>query len=145
MSQIAPFNALNELHRELSRVFNDRQSADNSSIFSSATWAPQVDIKESEECFTVLADVPGVNPDDVEVTLHNGLLTIKGEKRSDSESEDGAFKRVERVRGSFFRQFTLPDSVNDDAIQARSSNGVLEIIIPKSAKAKPLNIEVKAH
>ena len=144
MSQISPFNALNEIHRELSRVFDNRHAYALEPIaYSPANWSPQVDIKETDTEFTVSADLPGVTPEEVDVTLHNGILTIKGERSSEKNTEKDGYKRRERIRGSFFRQFTLPESTNEDAIKAKSVNGVLEITIPKAEKPKPLSITVE--
>ncbi len=144
MSQISPFNALNEIHRELSRVFDNRRAYTLEPIaYSTANWSPQVDIKETDTEFTVSADLPGVTPEEVDVTLHNGILTIKGERSSDKDTEKDGYKRRERIRGSFFRQFTLPESTNEDAIKAKSVNGVLVITIPKAEKPKPLSITVE--
>lgn len=141
MNNLTPFHALNELHRELSRVFDE--PARESSSYLAAGWAPQVDINESDSAFTVTADVPGVNPENVEVTLHNGVLTIKGERTDDKTEETGAFRRRERVRGSFFRQFSLPQQTDENGIKANANNGVLEITIPKAERPKPLSIQVQ--
>ena len=144
MRQLTPFSSLNDIHHELNRVFDNRSGPGREpAAYTAVNWSPQVDIKEDENEFTVYADVPGVDPKDVDVTLHNSVLTIKGERASDTESEDNNFKRRERVRGSFFRQFTLPTLTDEDAIRAKAVNGVLEIVIPKTAKPKPVSITVK--
>ncbi len=142
MRQLTPFNPVNGLHNELSRVFNNRYWLAREPVAYTATNGTlQVDIKEDEKEFTVLADVPGIDPKDVEVSLHNNVLTIKGGRSSESEPED--FKRRERIRGSFFRQFTLPASTDESAIRAKAVNGVLEIVIPKTAKPAPVSITVE--
>lgn len=133
-----PYNALNELYRELSRVFDTREPA----AMSANHWTPHVDITESETAYNVVADLPGVKPEEVEVSLHNNVLTIRGERDTDETSEDGEYKRRERFRGTFFRQFTLPEQTDEDAISAKANHGVLEIEIPKGTKAKPVNIKV---
>ncbi len=146
MNQLSPFSALNELHKELSRVFDSRHGFIREPVaYVSSNWTPQVDIKESDTEFTVMADLPGVPPEDVDITLHNGVLTIKGERSSDTEKEKNNYKRRERIHGSFFRQFTLPESTDEDAIEAKAVHGVIEITIPKAAKPKPLNITVKGE
>ena len=146
MSQASSFNALNELHKELGRVFDNRHGFIREPIaYAGSNWTPQVDIKESGTDFTVLADIPGVSPEDVDITLHNGVLTIKGERSIETEEEKNNYKRRERIRGSFFRQFTLPDSTDEDAIEAKAVNGVIEITIPKAEKPKPLNITVQGE
>ena len=138
MNQISPFTALNELHRELSRVF-DREPVLNG---NASAWAPHVDITESENHFTVVADIPGVKPEEVEITLHNNVLTIRGERNSEIRREKESFKRRERFHGTFSRQFTLPELTDDTAISAKANHGVLEVTIPKARKAKPISITV---
>jgi len=146
MRQLTPLRSISDIHNELNRVFDNRYGLTNEPASHTASnWSPQVDIKEDEKEFTVLADVPGVDPKNVDVTLHNSVLTIKGERASDTESEENNFKRRERIRGSFFRQFTLPVSTDEDAIRAKAVNGVLEIVIPKSAKPKPVSITVEGE
>jgi|TARA_B100001971_G_C17973911_1_gene423836 HSP20 family protein len=110
--------------------------------YETANWTPRVDIREDDMAFTVSADLPGVNPDEVKVTLHNGVLTIKGEKSSEKETEKAGYRRCERTHGSFFRQFTLPESTSEGSVKAKAVNGVLEICIPKAEKPKPLSITV---
>lgn len=145
MNQLRPFNALNELHRELSRVFDSPFLREPVSYVSESGWTPHVDITESEDAFTVIADIPGVNPDEVEVTLHNNVLTIRGERDAEISRDKGTYKRRERIRGSFYRQFTLPESTDEAAISARANHGVLEVTIPKAPKAKPVSITVKGE
>ncbi len=141
MNQLRSFNSLNNLHRELSRVFDSRypfeplQTTENN-------WQPQVDITETENAYKVHAENPGVSPQDVDVTLHNGILTVKGEKTTSREHEQGKTKHRERTYGSFSRQFTLPETTDEDGVKAKAVNGVLEIEIPKVQARKPLNINV---
>ena len=143
MNQLTPFRSINGLHNELSRVFDHRYGLAREPVEdSSANWTPQVDIREDEKQFTVIADVPGVDPKNVEVTLHKSVLTIKGERSTENEAQTKEFKRRERIRGSFFRQFTLPTTTNEGAIRAKAVNGVLEIVIPKAQRPTPVNIAV---
>lgn len=138
MNQLRPFNALNELHRELSNMFDlpatTQAGYDN--------WSPRVDITESENTFTVVADLPGVKPEDVEVSLHNNVLTIRGERESEQSDESGNVRRRERFQGTFLRQFTLPEHVDEDGIAAKANNGVLTISIPKAKRSKQVSITV---
>lgn len=108
------------------------------------SWAPSVDVREDQDGFTVQADLPGVEPKDIQVTADDGTLTIRGERRLDKKEAVKGFQRLERVEGSFLRRFTLPDNVKAEEIKARHTNGVLEIVIPKQAAAQPrrVNIEV---
>ena len=110
---------------------------------SAADWVPAVDIKEEDTRFVIHADVPGVDPDDIEVRMEDGVLTIKGERQSEDKEEREGYKRIERVRGSFFRRFSLPDTADAEGITAKAKNGVLEIIIPKHEKVQPRRIEVQ--
>ena len=144
MSQLiySPLGALNQLHRELARVFNEETRYEPTS-YEATNWTPQVDIREDDTKFQVSVDVPGVPAEDVEITLERNVLTIKGRRTTQSESEANGFKRRERVSGSFFRQFTLPDTADESAITARVNDGVLNIDIPKGQQAKPRTISVQ--
>ncbi len=93
-------------------------------------WIPSVDVHEE-------ADLPGVSPDDIEITADAGVLTIKGERKANVPHADGNYQRVERVAGNFVRRFTLPESAQTDAIKATHTNGVLELFIPKQVKPRP--------
>lgn len=146
MSQLiySPFGALNELHRELNNMFDDRySSSEQPGAYESGNWVPQVDIKEDNNGFTVIADLPGVDPREVEVTLDRNVLTIKGQRDTVSDSEQGGFKRRERISGTFIRQFTLPQTADSESIKAKAANGVLEITIPKTKKEQPVSISVE--
>ena len=109
-----------------------------------AAWTPRVDVKEEENRFVIHADVPGVDPKDIEITLEDGVLTLKGERKSETQSEQDGWTRVERVAGSFSRRFTLPETVDAEGVAAKGEHGVLEIVIPKQAKLQPKRITVKA-
>lgn len=109
---------------------------------STAAWTPAVDIKEEQGKLVVTADVPGVDPAEIELTVEDGYLTIKGERIEESAEEREGFKRIERSRGTFLRRLVLPDSVDIENISAKGKNGVLEISIPKQESKKALKIEV---
>jgi len=117
----------------------DRSSRDNH-----RTWVPAVDIFEEKDRFVVRADLPGVNPDDIEVNMENGVLTVSGERNNEERSEFQGVSRIERVSGRFLRRFTLPETADADAIKARCQNGILEISIPKQAVVQPRRIAVEA-
>jgi HSP20 family protein len=106
-------------------------------------WTPAVDIKEEKNAYIIHADIPGVDPKDIEVQMENGVLTVKGERESEKKEEREGYKRIERSKGSFFRSFSLPDSVDGDKISAKSKNGVLEVTIPKTTKngSKKITVE----
>lgn len=110
--------------------------------FFEESWAPAIDLKESKKGYVVHADIPGVDPKDIDVTLENGILTIRGSRKEEHHDEGEDFHRVERFSGSFARQISLPDAA-DDGVEARMNKGVLEIQIPKSEKAVARKIEIK--
>jgi HSP20 family protein len=111
---------------------------------SNRNWVPAVDIFEETERFVVRADVPGVNPADIEVNMDNGVLSVAGERLSEDRSEVDGVSRFERVSGRFQRRITLPETADADGIKAKSSNGILEISIPKHAAVQARRITVEA-
>ncbi len=115
---------------------------DQSNVVTSQ-WAPRVDIKEEGARFVILADIPGVDPAQIEIHMEKGILTIKGERKSPDTDENGQFSRVERAHGAFHRRFSLPDSADADGITAVGRLGVLEISIPKKPEVTPRRIQVQ--
>jgi HSP20 family protein len=105
-------------------------------------WTPAVDIIEEQDRYVVKADIPGVDPKDIEITIDNGVLTVKGERHSEKSSDKDGYKRYERTSGTFQRQFTLPDSVDVDGIKASGNHGVLEVVLPKEERQKPKKVTV---
>src|SRR6266403_1037548 len=121
-------------------VGESADSADSASV----SWIPHVDVREEAERFLVVADVPGVEGKDIEVTADKGVLTIRGERNSESKTSADGFERVERATGTFLRRFSLPESADAEAIKARHVNGVLEVSIPKRPQEQPRRISVQA-
>lgn len=144
-----PLNLLDRLQREfnlhnlLDPYAREVEGEDNSNVVTSH-WRPAVDIKEEEDRFVIYADLPGVDPEDIEITMEQGVLTLKGERSEETTKEREGYKRVERVNGSFYRRFSLPDIADAERIEAKGKNGVLEITLPKQEKAKPKRITVKS-
>jgi HSP20 family protein len=103
---------------------------------------PRVDIKEEAERFLILADLPGVDPNAIEVQMDKGILSIKGERQTESVTEGDRYSRIERAHGVFYRRFALPDSANPEGITATGKHGVLEISIPKRPETTPRRIQV---
>ncbi len=136
-----PWNLLNTLQRELYNPEFSHLDSDDSA--ATASWAPSVDISENDKEFILLADIPGVDPDDIEISMEKGVLTIKGERNTENVEEGENYRRVERQSGQFYRRFTLPDSADADKIEAKSEHGVLKITIPKQEVAISRRIEVK--
>lgn len=138
-----PWNSIEQLRREMGRMLEGQSSTEETSNIATSDWVPAVDIKETDKEFIIHADIPGVDPDDIDVHMEDGMLTIKGERESETKENREGYKRVERHRGTFYRRFSLPDTANADKISAKSKNGVLEITIPKQEKAQPRKIQVK--
>ena len=137
-----PWSLVNRLHRQLDQVFN---TAAAPTANASVSWVPRVDVYEEPERFLVLADVPGVESKDIDITADKGVLTIRGERRTQKKANDkNGYERVERTSGTFLRRFTLPDTANTETITAKQTNGVLEISIPKHAQVQPRRIAVEA-
>lgn len=141
-----PWGLLNQRHADIGRMLNARvrRPAEDSDPLAASDWTPAVDIREEEQRYVIHADVPGVKPGDIEVKMDDGVLSIKGKRQSESSEERAGYRRVERVRGSFSRRFSMPDTADADAISARSKDGVLEIVIPKQAKVLPKRIKVES-
>lgn len=118
-------------------------STDDSSVVTSQ-WIPRVDIKEENDRFVLMADLPGIDPEQIEVSMDKGILTIKGERQSENRTETERYSRIERAHGTFHRRFALPDSADPDGITADGRNGVLEITIPKRPETTPRRIQVGA-
>lgn len=142
ITRYEPWGLLTQLQRELERVRNDVAGEGSS---ATAEWAPAVDIKEENDKFVLQADLPGVDPANIDVSTENGVLTIKGEKQTEAKTEKEGYKRVERTYGSFYRRFSLPDTADLEAISAVTRNGVLEVTIPKRESVQPKKISVNVE
>ncbi len=136
-----PFRAVATLQDQVNRLFNDvfERTGEESSL---SAWAPAVDIYETEHELVVKADLPEVDPKDLDIRVENNILTIRGERKFEKKMSEENYLRVERSFGSFARSFTLANTVNPDAIKADYQNGVLTLTIPKREEAKPKQIKV---
>ncbi len=136
-----PWALFDRLHQQLDRAFGLNADSGES---ASVSWIPHVDVREEAERFVVAADVPGVEGKDIEITADKGVLTIRGDRRSEKSASSDGYERVERARGTFLRRFSLPESADAEAIKATHANGVLEISIPKRPQEQPRKITVQA-
>lgn len=132
-------------HQLLSEVSRALDSGTDTSSAATADWVPAVDIAEYADRFVLHADVPGVDPQSIEVTLEKGVLTVSGQRVAAEVGEGVEHRRQERASGRFLRRFVLPDTVDADAVSASGSHGVLQIVIPKRAQAQARKIAVAAH
>ena len=135
-----PWALVSRFHQQLDKALNQ----DTDSFESNVSWIPQVDVREEAERFVVTADLPGVEGKDIEVTAEKGVLTVRGERRSEKKTENDGYTRIERASGTFLRRFTLPETADAEAIKATHVNGVLELSIPKRPQAQPRRISVQA-
>ena len=140
-----PFRELEEVSDRLNRMFArpaaPRTNGKETMIV--ADWTPSVDISETDGEYLIKAELPEVKKDDVKVTLEDGILVIQGERRREKDDKTTKYHRVERSYGSFVRSFSLPDQVDENGVKAEYKDGMLNLRIPKSEKAKPRAIEVK--
>ena len=141
-----PFRDLATPHDRVDRLFEDSLRGLRGSQWEEAlegtAWAPAVDILEKDNEVVLRADLPGLDPKDVEIQVQNGTLTLRGERKFESDVKEDNFRRVERVHGSFVRSFSLPQSVDPEKVEAEYKNGVLEVKLPKRPEAKPKQIKV---
>ena len=138
------WNRPNAFPRLVDRFFEDFMNtptydADEDSV----VWTPRVDVKESKDAYDVMADLPGLDKNDISISLHDNVLTLKGERKSEEKKENETSYYAERTYGSFSRSFQLPTKVDSDKINAEYKNGVLHLSIPKVEEAKPRNIQIK--
>lgn len=134
----------NHLQNEMRNVFErffSAEDSDQSNVVTSQ-WTPRVDIKEEDNRFAIFADIPGVDPKDIEITMEKGILSIKGERKAETTGENGKLTRIERSQGVFYRRFALPDSADAEGIKAVGRHGVLEVTIPKRPETAPRRINV---
>ena len=136
-----PFREMEALLDRYGRSSRKSLAKSDDKTFEVGDWMPQVDISETKEAFIVKAELPGVEKEDVNVNFENSILTIRGEKKV--ETEDKKRHRVECAYGTFIRSFTLPQTIKADKIEAVYKNGILNLTIPKADEAKPKQIEVK--
>jgi HSP20 family protein len=136
-----PFRGGATLQEQVNRLFGNvlDRSAEESNL---TTWAPAVDIYETEHELVVKADLPEVDPKELDIRVENNLLTIRGERKFEKKVNEDNYLRVERAYGSFSRSFSLANTVNSEAIKADYLNGVLTLTIPKREEAKPKQIKV---
>jgi HSP20 family protein len=145
ISRWDPFRELSTLQDRMNRLFQESWgpvSARGEEGIVTANWVPPVDIYEDEQAVVVKAEAPGIDPKDIDVKVENNTLSIRGERKFEQEEKEENFHRVERRYGTFYRAFTLPNTVEADNVQANYNNGVLEVRLAKRAEAKPKQIKV---
>ncbi len=138
MNLTEEFNRINRLIRN---VFGTDETTETTLL--KGAWTPPVDICEDKDNYYLYVELPGLKRDEVKVDYEDGVLTIRGEKKSQREQKDRTYYRLERTFGQFERSFRVPSRIKEDKIDARFENGVLKITLPKTEEAKPREIEIK--
>jgi HSP20 family protein len=141
-----PMREMEEMQNRVASLFGRRLPLKKDSGeegFTLMEWVPPVDIAEDEKEYTIKAELPGVNKEDVRVTVEGGVLTITGERKAEKEEKDKKYHRIERNYGTFVRSFMLPEGTASDKVSAEFEDGVLRVRLPKDESAKPKSIEVK--
>lgn len=139
-----PFRELEDVSSRLNRIFERPliRSESGKEMLAVADWAPSVDISETDAAYLIKGEIPGVKKEDVKVTIENGMLTIRGERKQEKEEKGKKFHRVECSYGSFMRSFQVPDDADEDSVKAEFKGGMLNITLPKSAKSKSKSVDV---
>jgi HSP20 family protein len=138
MVRFDPYRELTSLRDEMGRLFGRTFGE------GTATWTPALDVIDGKDAILLKLDLPGLRSEDVEIEVHEGVLTIKGERRFEEKVEEGQYHRLERSYGQFTRSLTLPKAVKSDEISATFDSGVLEVRVPKADEVKPRRITVGA-
>ena len=141
-----PFRELRSLQDEMNRLFSSSFSRGNTGDEQmwNGSWTPSVDISENKEQIVLEAELPGMKPEDVEISIENSVLTLRGERKFEKKEDSENMHRVERSYGVFTRSFTLPPTVNAENATAEFENGVLRLTLAKKEEAKPRRIEIKS-
>jgi HSP20 family protein len=141
ISRWDPFRDISKAQEQINRFLEDaflRRASDS----SLTTWAPEVDIHETEDALVLEADLPGMDEKDLDIRIENNMLTIRGDRKFEKKVNEENYLRVERAYGSFSRSFSLPHTVDPDSIKAEYRNGVLTVRVPKREEAKPRQVKV---
>jgi HSP20 family protein len=138
-----PFRDLVTLRDRMNRLFEDvMPGREEGTDVALAAWAPSVDIRETDKALIVTAELPGVDEKDIEVSVENHTLTLRGKREMEKETKREDYHRIERSYGSFYRAFSLPASVDVDKIEAKHEDGLLRITVPKKPELKPKKVKV---
>ncbi|MBN1224935.1 MAG: Hsp20/alpha crystallin family protein [Candidatus Aminicenantes bacterium] len=138
-----PFRDLVTLREKMNRLFEDYYPARSEERdLVASTWAPSVDIYETENELVLSAELPGIEDKDIEIKLEDNTLTLKGERKFEKDTKEENYHRIERSYGSFMRSFTLPAYINQEKIEAEHQDGVLKITMPKRAESKSRSVKV---
>jgi HSP20 family protein len=138
-----PFKDMVTLREKMNRLFEDVFTGQSEGKeLAASSWAPAVDIFETENDLVMTAEVPGIDEKDIEIKIEDNTLILKGARKFEKETKEENYHRIERSYGSFYRAFTLPNSIDPERIQAEHENGVLKITMPKRTELKPRKVKI---
>ncbi|NJN51678.1 MAG: Hsp20/alpha crystallin family protein [Gammaproteobacteria bacterium] len=138
-----PFDLLEDFNRAYGNLFRAPGLRGDRDTYATGDWLPTADIKEESGHYLIAMDVPGIDADDIDVTVHDGVLSIRGHRETESKKAENTMVRIERSSGHFVRQFQLPNAVDCDSVDATIRNGVLTIRLPKAKESQPKRIKVR--
>jgi HSP20 family protein len=138
-----PLREMERLHSDLNRLF-EGVPAEGRTADTGRTWAPAVDVAETEEAILVRAELPGMAREDIDIELSGETLTLRGERKFESEEKKNNLVRIERRYGKFLRSFTLATPIQTDRVSASYKDGILEVVLPKSEETRPRKVQVVA-
>ena len=141
----SPLRDLVNMQSEMNRLFDDFYVQSSESSDQPAVWGPVVDISENDNEIMVIAELPGLQKEDVKINLQDNVLSLEGEKKQEAEEKGKCFHRVERGYGKFQRSFVLPASVKGNNVKANFKDGILVITLPKTDEAKPKQIDISVQ
>jgi HSP20 family protein len=145
ITPLRPFRDLEKMRREMDRSWDSFFEKSITKTGEVNEWLPSIDVAETKNDIEVKAEIPGMDPKDIDISLNNDILTIKGEKKQEKEEKEENYHLIERSYGKFIRSVRLPWEVKSDKIAAKYKDGVLKITLPKSEKAKAKEIKIKAE
>ena len=146
ITRFDPFREMASLQDRVNRMFADAYARRDDDVMNRSEWAPPVDIYQTDSHELVMkAELPDLDREDIQLRVENNTLTISGQKKMDSDVKEHQYHRIERTFGQFSRSFTLPPTVDTNAIGAEYKNGVLTVRLPLRDEAKPKQIQVQVH
>lgn len=145
ITRFDPFREMSSFRDQMSRLFEDTFSRGRSADSDLTVWSPAVDIHETDSELVLKADLPEINEKNLDIRVENNMLTLRGERKFEQATSEDNYLRVERAYGTFSRSFSLPNTVNAEAIQAEYRNGVLTVRMPKREESKPRQIKVSVQ
>jgi len=140
--ELSPFSALRDIENQFGRLFSELNR--DYDVFG-RVWSPTVDLKETDDAYTLEADLPGLKKEDIDLIVVDNVVTVKGSRKHEAETKDKGYHRIERRYGTFERSFEIPGGFDAEKVNAKYEDGVLKVTLPKREETKPKQIEVKVN